>query len=127
MRLNGFQSCALAEFRSTFACFDEKAKAYKEEMDYISDVLIGYVLLCLGVGSYVEAEKVLKVCSKKHKLKPLADGHLTLLKGGDANGVYNECKEFVDNPLMLALAVRAGKLCGADTSSRDTVDDIDWW
>ena len=120
MRLNGFQSSALNEFRTTVACFDVDAKKYKEEMEYISDVLVGYALLCIGVGSYVEAEKVLKVCNRRHKLKALADSHLKLLKGGDASGVYDDCKEHTDNPLMMALAVRAGKLSGADTSGEET-------
>ena len=119
MRLNGFQSAALAEFRATFGCFDATAKMYDEEMKCISDVLVGYALLCIGVGSYDEAEKLLALCDRKHKLKPLANAHLTLLKGGDAGGVYSDCKEQKDNPLMLALAVRAGRLSGADTSGEE--------
>jgi len=119
MRLNGFQSSALTEFRATYNSFDKTAKKHNEEMKFMSDLLVGYALLCIAVGSYDEAEKVLADCDRKNKLKTLATAHLTLLKGEDAAGVYEKCKEDTENPLMMALAVRAGKMSGADTAAEE--------
>ena len=50
MRLNGFQSEALCEFRKTFESFDANEKQANEEFASYSDLLLGFVLLCITVG-----------------------------------------------------------------------------
>ena len=121
MRLNGFQSEALTEFRKTFESFDHSEKTISDELNAYSDLLLGFVLLSITVGDYEMAEKVMKCgINKRHILYKLANAELTLLKqGGDASataGVYNDCKDQKDNPLLLALAIRAGKYSGNDTA-----------
>eukprot|EP01083_Nonionella_stella_P269881 913480_1 len=125
MRINGFQSEALCEFRNTYNSFHDDDKGFGEEINEISDLIIGYAFLCLTIGDYEQAEILLKQTNKRHILNKLAKSHLILLKNGadseKCKSVYNDCKDIAgDNPLLLALAIRAGKVSGDDISELET-------
>eukprot|EP01084_Bolivina_argentea_P051643 95013_1 len=125
MRINGFQSEALCEFRNTYNSFHDDDKGFGEEINEISDLIIGYAFLCLTIGDYEQAEILLKQTNKRHILNKLAKSHLILLRHGTdsekCKSVYNDCKDIAgDNPLLLALAIRAGKVSGDDISELET-------
>ena len=122
MRLNGFVSAALKEFAAVYGCFDAADKKFKEKMT----VVAGYTLALMTVGDYETATAVLASTNRRDKLVKLAAAHVALQqahKAGDAEAAKSVLDDVKDddekNPLMLALAVRAGKLAGEDTAGAE--------
>eukprot|EP01084_Bolivina_argentea_P154597 269460_1 len=52
MRLNGYESQALCEFRTVYNCFDKDDKDFKTEMTALTSVLVGFVFLNIQIGDY---------------------------------------------------------------------------